>query len=341
MKLPQNLPNALQYSKEELVDILLKEEYGFLPKAPSSISAEMVSETKTFCAGFAPLVEYSLKCETENGEFSFPVRFVCPISEKPLPCFILMNFESGAPTKYHPAEEIADNGFAVLSFNYKDVTSDDADFTNGLAGVVFKNGRGPEDCGKIGLWSWAALRVFEFALTLPQIDPKKISVVGHSRLGKTALLTGALEERLFAAISNCSGSCGAALSKDKKGEDIAFITDRFGYWFKESFKDYAGKDNELPFDQHYLIAANIPHYVYVGSGAGDIWADPNAELLGCVAASEYYEKHLSKGFIFNEDEVSENCCFHEGNICYHRRPGKHYLSRKDWHNYMEFMKTKI
>ena len=104
MKLPQNLPNALQYSKEELVDILLKEEYGFLPKAPSTISAEMVSETKTFCAGFAPLVEYSLKCETENGEFSFPVRFVCPISEKPLPCFILMNFESGAPTKYHPAE---------------------------------------------------------------------------------------------------------------------------------------------------------------------------------------------------------------------------------------------
>ena len=341
MKLPQNLPNALQYSKEELVDILLKEEYGFLPKAPSSISAEMVSETKTFCAGFAPLVEYSLKCETENGEFSFPVRFVCPISEKPLPCFILMNFESGAPTKYHHAKEIADNGFAVLSFNYKDVTSDDDDFTNGLAGVVFKNGRGPEDCGKIGLWSWAALRAFEFALTLPQIDPKKISVVGHSRLGKTALLTGALEERLFAAISNCSGSCGAALSKDKKGEDIAFITDRFGYWFKESFKDYAGKDNELPFDQHYLIAANIPHYVYVGSGAGDIWADPNAELLGCVAASEYYEKHLSKGFIFNEDEVSENCCFHEGNICYHRRPGKHYLSRKDWHNYMEFMKTKI
>ena len=341
MKLPQNLPNALQYSKEELVDILLKEEYGFLPKAPSSISAEMVSETKTFCAGFAPLVEYSLKCETENGEFSFPVNFVCPISEKPLPCFILINFESGAPTKYHPAEEIADNGFAVLSFNYKDVTSDDDDFTNGLAGVVFKNGRGPEDCGKIGLWSWAALRVFEFALTLPQIDPKKICVVGHSRLGKTALLTGALEERLFAAISNCSGSCGAALSKDKKGEDIAFITDRFGYWFKESFKDYAGKDNELPFDQHYLIAANIPHYVYVGSGAGDIWADPNAELLGCVAASEYYEKHLSKGFIFNEDQVSENCCFHEGNICYHRRPGKHYFSRKDWHNYMEFMKTKI
>lgn len=341
MVLPKNLPDALRYSKKELLNILIEEEYGKIPKAPLSISAEILSEDKAFCSGFAPLIRYNLKTVTENGEFSFPLNFVCPDSKEALPCFILINFESSVPSKYYPAEEIADNGFAVISINYNDISSDDGDFSNGLAGVVFKNGRKPEDCGKIGLWTWGVLRAFEFACSLPQIDHEKICVVGHSRLGKTALLAGALEERFFAAMSNCSGCCGSALFRDKKGEKIDFITGRFPYWFKDSFKNYAEKDDQLPFDQHFLIAANIPHYVYVASGNGDVWADPRAELLGCVAASEYYEKHTGKGFIYDESEVSDNCSFTKGNICYHRRPGKHYLSRKDWHNYMNFIKSKI
>ena len=44
------------------------------------------------------------------------------------------------PDWYLPVEEIIDKGFAVLSFCYKDITSDDKDFTNGLAKVFFENG---------------------------------------------------------------------------------------------------------------------------------------------------------------------------------------------------------
>ena len=89
----------------------------------------------------------------------------------------------------------------MLHFCYQDVTSDDGDFTNGLAGMIYPDEkRGKTQCGKIGLWAWAAGRVMDYACTVPEIDHDRIGVVGHSRLGKTALLAGALDERFFLCI---------------------------------------------------------------------------------------------------------------------------------------------
>lgn len=43
--------------------------------------------------------------------------------------------EGFIPDIYMPSEELIDNGFAVLSFSYEDVTKDNGDFDGGLAGV--------------------------------------------------------------------------------------------------------------------------------------------------------------------------------------------------------------
>ena len=241
-----------------------------------------------------------------------------------------------------PTEEIIDAGYATLTFCYKDVTSDDGDFTNGLAGVVYPDGTKDDDrCGKIGLWAWAAMAVMDYALTLPELDHAKISVIGHSRLGKTALLTGALDERFYCAISNDSGCSGAAISREKDGETIRKITTKFPFWFCENYKKYADREEELPFDQHFLLAANAPHKVYVASAAGDAWACPEHEYLSCVAASEYYEKHTGKGFVRPDRLPNVTECLHDGNIGYHLRAGDHYLSREDWSSYMKYIREKM
>jgi len=144
-----------------------------------------------------------------------------------------VNFRDDNPDRYQPTEEIIDNGFAVLTVCYKDVTSDDGDFTNGLAGVLFPDGkRGADDSGKISMWAWAASRLLDYAETLSdKLDLEKSVVCGHSRLGKTALVAAMFDSRFKFSYSNDSGCSGAALARGTTGETVEDICDRFPFWF--------------------------------------------------------------------------------------------------------------
>ena len=335
----ENLPNPLNVDKKDILDILLREEYGYLPSRPFEVTATLEKRDKKFCAGKAELLTLQLKCKAEWGEFTFPVYYAYHKEKQNVPCFIHVNFTNLIPDKYQPTEEIVDNGFATLTFCYKDVSSDDGDFTNGLAGIIYPDSkRKPDSCGKIGLWAWAAMAVMDYAQTLPELDKSRISVIGHSRLGKTALLAGALDERFYCAFSNDSGCSGAALSREKTGETIADIVRQFPFWFCENYYKYADNENSLPFDQHWLIAANIPHKVYVASADGDPWAHPQNEYLGCVFADEYYKSKGLTGFISPDGIPNSGEYFHDGDIAYHIRAGAHYLSREDWLYYIGFLK---
>ena len=345
MNLLKTLPSPIGLSREEIIDLLLKEEYGYLPSAPYSVTATVKSEDTKFCAGKAELLSLELTCKAKWGEFSFPVYYtrVKATNEKKhaFPCFVHINFRDNVPDKYQPTEELIDAGYSVLSFCYKDVSSDDGDFTNGLAGVVYKSGERSEyQCGKIGLWAYAACAVLEYALTLPEIDRTHISVVGHSRLGKTALLAGALDKRFFCAISNNSGCSGAALSRESKGETIADITRVFPFWFCKNYLKYAQNEDALPFDQHFLLAANANHKVYVASAIEDAWAYPKNEYLSCVAANDYFVSCGIDGFIHPDYIPEQPEKLHDGNIGYHLRVGTHYLGREDWQNFIEFLNSK-
>jgi hypothetical protein len=250
-----------------------------------------------------------------------------------------INFRPDVPDKYQPTEEIIDLGYAVLSFCYKEVTSDDGDFSDGLAGLVYPGGKRPADgCGKLGLWAWAAMRVLDFALTLDTIDPSRISVTGHSRLGKTALLAGMLDERFYCAISNDSGCSGASIARGNTGETVKKIVDRFPYWFCENYYKYSDNEDAMPFDQHFLVAANYPHRVYVASAEADAWACPENEFLACKLAGEFYKKRGGIGF--------PRCDMPEcgkpvigGDVGYHIRHGSHYQSREDWNYYIKFIES--
>lgn len=338
-ELLNKLPSPMNMDRKEILDLLLKEEYGIIPSAPYSVSATVENTDKKFCAGKADLVTLRLNCKADWGEFSFPVYYVCPKNATaPIPCFIHINFRDLIPDRYQPTEELIDNGYATLTFCYHDVTRDNDDFSDGLAGIIYPDGKQTDDgCGKIGFWAWAACAVMDYAVTLPELDKTRISVAGHSRLGKTALLAGAMDERFYCAFSNNSGCSGASISRDNSGETINNITNMFPFWFCKNYFKYANNEDMLPFDQHYLIAANAAHKAYVASAVGDLWACPENEYLSCVAASEYYEKHGRKGFVHPDRLPVVGDQFHEGDIGYHLRDGVHYFSREDWLTYLKFL----
>ena len=184
----RDLPDALIFSngekaetagdwllrREEIKNILQNEEYGTIPPAPKSLKAEILREDKTFCGGKAVFTEILLTGTWENGEFSFPVYSAVPNPRPimPVPSFVYISFRDLTDDeKRFPAKDICGRGFAVFSFNYQAVSSDDGDFADGFAVLLYKNAeRTGNSPGKIAMWARAAMTVTDYIKTLDFID---------------------------------------------------------------------------------------------------------------------------------------------------------------------------
>ena len=153
MDVLKTLPPIVGKSREELLALLLEEEFGFLPPPAHTVTATEVSRDEAFLGGKAHLSQLELTCVADFGTCSFPVSYVRPAkAEGPPPAIVHINFTPDIPDKYQPTEELIDAGYAVLTIYYKAVSDDSDDFTDGIAGVVYPDGaRGETDCGKIGL----------------------------------------------------------------------------------------------------------------------------------------------------------------------------------------------
>jgi len=240
-----------------------------------------------------------------------------------------------------PIAQIVGGGFAVATAHYSDIDPDyDDRFENGVHSL-FPEHRPDEEhpsrWGSIAAWAWGLSRLADVLEKLDGIDPDGLMVVGHSRLGKTALWAGATDERFRLVFSNNSGCGGAALSKRIYGESVARINTSFPHWFNRNFRKYNDREDLLEFDQHQLIASLAPRPVYIASASNDKWADPLGELLSGYHATAAYTL-LGKQGLEAKELPAVDTPIGQGAIGYHLRQGDHDMLLYDWQQFMAFAK---
>jgi len=319
--------------------------YGQAPAPVALPQARVVKEDGTWFGGAAIRREIDVPLAAAGGPV---LRLLCiaPRSDDEAPCLVGPNFSGNADAEREDPDQrnvwafrrAVDRGIATATFHAADVDPDRNDFTDGVHPSYPAFGgphRGPHTWGTIAAWAWGISRAADALRALGGVHPGRIGAVGHSRMGKAALLAAAFDEELAFAIPSESGCGGAAPSRTTVGETVRKINDAFPHWFALAFREYNDHPEQLPFDQHALIALVAPRPILVCNAVEDAWANPAGQFAMLKGASPVWELLGEQGLA--ADRLPDPGRSTGGAVRYFLRPGEHAMSSADWEAYLDFV----
>jgi dienelactone hydrolase len=317
--------------RAELEAMILHYEYGRMPPAPGNTTGiELVASDYQKLSAMHRV--FKVSCGPEN-KVSFTLDLQVPKGKGPFPVILRGDLGWGKlPDEI--AAEVIKRGYILAEFNRTEIAPDNKNYKQTGMFVAYPDA----DCGAVAAWAWGYHRCVDFLVTLDYVDKEKITVTGHSRGGKAAILAGATDTRVALTAPNNSGCGGAGSFKFQapKSEDAAAITRGFPFWFAPRFEAFFvetakemkdGKETvvrtsrveRLPIDQHEVKALCAPRAFLETEALGDLWANPEGSRQTYLGAKAVYD------FLGAGDRIG---------IYY--REGKHEHNADDWNVLLDF-----
>jgi hypothetical protein len=336
--------------RPEILKFYQTEIYGRIPESAPKVTWEVTETDATARDGAAILkrVVGRIGDKTDGPRMNLTVHLPAKASgPTPLLLSISFGFPPGGggktPTKRPPAfdalGELINRGWGYATLAYSDIQPDRANqFTSGVIGTTLKEGQmqpAPDEWGTISAWAWGISRSIDYLETEKSVNPKQIAITGVSRLGKTVLWASAQDERVAAVFSIVSGEMGASLIRRDWGETLDDMAQNFSWQFAGNLQKWVGRWNDLPVDQHMLIALSAPRPVYVNGGLTDQWSDPKGEFLSMVGAGPVY-RLLGKRDLGTSDLPPLDTPLTTGDLAFHYHSSGHTAVPADWKAFLEF-----
>jgi len=277
--------------RDEIYKTAVELQYGAMPPAPEFLEIETL-----YNGGDSN--SYKITTGRRDCPVSFRMQLLHPnIKER---CPVIVDGDMCFPYFTHNdyVKTALDKNIAWAFFDRTELAHD-----------VRREGRGhgqlyrayPEyTFGALGAWAWGYSRCVDALIQLGVIDESAITYTGHSRGGKTAMLAGVLDTRAAIVCPNDTnaGSCSCyrihmsginEKGEEKKSETLADLYSKFGFWLGEGMADYIDRENELPFDCHFLKAMVAPRTLFVSEAVHDIWGNPIGSWQTTKAAEELFD----------------------------------------------------
>ena len=239
--------------RKEIINLFEQNQFGVTPKDKIEINYNVFENEGPAFSNSAKRTQVTLNLLRNQKEKKIDLLYYVPTNAtKPVPVLLYISFMANSQLiddsqvkegtiwnrekQRIPAgrksifgkfdvSSVLESGFGFATVYYGDIEPDFADgYKYGVRSLFEQNEdvdlEKPDSWGSIAVWSWGLSRILNYFETDSKIDANSVVIMGVSRLGKTVLWAGALDERFASVIAVCSGESGCW--RQKTPETVIF-----------------------------------------------------------------------------------------------------------------------
>ena len=217
----------------------------------------------------------------------------------------------------------------ILSAGYGLAVSYPSEFVpdSGRSGLAVLDRLFPDEPERPGaLAVWAGLYPLMADLVSERAGDRSFIALGHSRFGKTALLSAAWFPQIDAAIAHQSGTLGASRLADGVGEPLGALVEAYPHWANMRITRYADSPAALPVAPRHLLALVDDKPILLGNAKRDVWSDPFGAFAEADAAWPDSFGAERPGDFRPADRHA-----------FWQRPGTHGVVKEDWEAFLAWL----